>query len=52
MGGTKACPATENLFKVREDEDRVLLCEDLYGMLKAALLLYQRLRFDLEEWVL
>ena len=27
LGVTKACPATYNLFKVREDEDRVLLCE-------------------------
>ena len=27
LGGTKACPATDNLFKVREDKDRVLLCE-------------------------
>ena len=29
LGGTKAYPATENLFKVREDEDRVLLCEEM-----------------------
>ena len=29
LGGMKACPATDNLFKVREDEDRVLLCEEM-----------------------
>ena len=29
LGGKKACPATENLFKVQEDEDRVLLCEEM-----------------------
>jgi hypothetical protein len=26
---TKACPATENLFKIRDDEDRELLCEEM-----------------------
>ena len=29
LGGTKVYPATDNLFKVREDEDRVLLCEEM-----------------------
>ena len=29
LEGTKACPAIANLFKVREDEDRVLLCEEM-----------------------
>ena len=29
LGVTKACPATDNFFKVREDEDRVLLCEEM-----------------------
>ena len=29
LGGTKVYPATDNFFKVREDEDRVLLCEDM-----------------------
>ena len=29
LGGTKARPATNNLFKVREYRDRVLLCEEM-----------------------
>ena len=29
LGGTKACPTTDNLFKFREDKDRVLLCEEM-----------------------
>ena len=29
LRGTKACPTGENLFKVREDEDRELLSEEM-----------------------
>ena len=29
LRGTKACPAGDNLFKVREDEDRELLSKEM-----------------------
>ena len=29
LGGTNTCPATDNMLKVREDKDRLLLCEEM-----------------------
>ena len=55
LGGTKACPATDNLFKVREDEDRVLLCEEMARQFHRAtaqlLFLCKRARPDVETLV-
>ena len=55
LGVTKACPATDNLFKVQEDEDRVLLCEEMARQFHRTpsqiLFLCKRARPDVETLV-
>ena len=55
LGGTKAFPATDNLFKVRKDEDRVLLCEEMarqfHRTTAQLLFLCKRARPDVETLV-
>ena len=55
LGGTKACPATDNLFKVWEDKDRVFLCEEMarqfHRTTAQLLFLCKRSRPDVETLV-
>ena len=55
LRGTKACPAGDNLFKVREDEDRELLSEEMdknfHRTVAQLLFLCKRARPDIETLV-
>ena len=55
LRGTKACPAEDNLFKVREDEDGELLSEEMakkfHRTVAQLLFLCKRARPDIETLV-
>ena len=52
LRGTKACPTGENSFKVRDDEDREIISEEMDKMFHQTvaqlLFLYKRARPDVE----